>query len=186
MTKAQAQMKNPQAVAVVEVGVKRDRESSNNDSSDDDSNNTNAVRSSLPLSKRTKILHPHPLPEQQQQKVINLHIQYSYFDMIKKGEKTWEGRLGNLDIQNIQVGQTIVFESQNEQQITHSLTSEVIAIEKYSSFEEMLSNQRLHCFLPNCPSIERGVEIYHQFPRYKEMENSWGAIAFHLKIQDPQ
>lgn len=84
---------------------------------------------------------------------IKLHLQPKYFDLIALGVK---------------IGDTIEFYTDNPlNPVPHStreIHANVISVEKFKDFTEMLSDGRLERLLPGTATIEEGVEIYRGFP----------------------
>ena len=109
-----------------------------------------------------------------------LHIQNKYFDFIKSGLKTVEGRLYTEEFHNLSKNTKIKFFTSDEQY----LTCRLINFKKYPNFKEMLMNEGLEIMLPKINSLEKAIEIYQSFPNYKKFENEFGAIAMKLEVID--
>lgn len=105
-----------------------------------------------------------------------LHVQPIWYDKIASRQKRWEGRLNNGDVKDISVGDVIEFESENRQPL--KLT--VITILHFSDFEKMLKGDGLQRLLPGVNILEEGLEIYRDFPGYREGEREFGAVIFEL------
>lgn len=103
---------------------------------------------------------------------LNLHPHY--FDLIKAGKKTVEGRIATEKFNNIQIGDLIVF--------INSLTAEellccVTRFSHYHTFQEMLAHEGVENCLPGATSTQEGVTIYENLPGYKEKVTIFGVIA---------
>lgn len=106
-----------------------------------------------------------------------LRIQQEYFDYIRKGTKTVEGRIAYPSLKTVNVGDTILFECSTE-----SLSCRVVAIFNYESFQEMLEARGIQNCLPGVTDIAAAVKIYLSFPRYADLEKIYGVIAFTIEL----
>ena len=111
--------------------------------------------------------------------MLNLSLQQKYFDAIKSGLKTAEGRPNSSKFKDLHPGDTISF--------TCVTTNEVIVctvqvITLYQNFYEMLQAQGVHNMLPGVATIEDGIAVYENFPGYKERVKSDGVIAIALEV----
>lgn len=104
-----------------------------------------------------------------------LKLQKKYFNLIKQGVKTHEGRLGNKQSE-IHEGMLIDFINNSTKE---RLTKKVVSVKLFPNFEAMLKN-RVECFLPDCPSLNEGVDIYHSISNYQEKVEEFGALAIQL------
>lgn len=106
-----------------------------------------------------------------------LHIQKKYFDYIKSGLKTVEGRIASKSLKAVNAGDTILFECSDL-----LVSCRVIQKYIYRSFEEMLNDQGLQNCLPSVTDVAVGIEIYRSFPNYRELETKNGVIAFKIEL----
>lgn len=106
-----------------------------------------------------------------------LHIQQKYFDYIKSGLKTVEGRIASSSLKAVNPGDIIIFECSNE-----LLSCRVVQKYTYESFEKMLKERGLQNCLPAVTDLAVGIEIYRSFPNYRELEPKYGVIAFTLEL----
>ena len=112
--------------------------------------------------------------------MLNLSLQKKYFDAIKAGIKTAEGRPNSAKFNDLYPGDQISF--------TCVITNEIIvcfvqAVNLYPSFYEMLQAQGLSNMLPGITTIEGGIAVYEGFPGYKEkVLKGGGVIAIEIKI----
>eukprot|EP00397_Hematodinium_sp_SG-2012_P055596 GEMP01067978.1.p1 GENE.GEMP01067978.1~~GEMP01067978.1.p1 ORF type:complete len:171 (+),score=51.26 GEMP01067978.1:414-926(+) len=100
-------------------------------------------------------------------------IKKPYFDAIKDGRKTWEGRLHDMKARKIKVGDFLVFNKRLHKRVAEKKT--------FSSFEEMINEIGVSALLPGCTSVEEGIENYRTFPNYRATEERYGAVAFRLE-----
>jgi len=111
--------------------------------------------------------------------MLQLFLQKKYFDAIKKGTKTVEGRLNSLKFKNLHPGDYISFVCIVTQE---EMKCQVQAIHLYKNFALMLQDQGLQNMLPGVCTIQEGVALYESFPLYKEKVREHGAIAITLQI----
>src|SRR5689334_21975851 len=103
--------------------------------------------------------------------ILDLHIQDHFFEQVKNGLKTIEGRLAKQKFTQLTTGDQICFNKK--------LLVKVAATRQYSSFKLMIESEGLEHVLPGIPSLEEGVSIYHQFYSIEE-EQLYGVIAIEL------
>jgi ASC-1-like (ASCH) protein len=113
--------------------------------------------------------------------ILKLTLQTVYFEQIKSGKKTVEGRLLTQKYLAIKVNDIIRFES-NQQFVDVKVTH----LNKYSNFKMMLAAEGLQSCLPGIKDINEGVAIYHSFPSYRENEKVYGVIAIGIKLLNPK
>ena len=113
--------------------------------------------------------------------MINISIQQKYFDAIKSGRKTVEGRLNSTKFQNLKVAMPITFISTTTKQ---QLTCIVQAIHTYPDFKAMLQSEGVQKMLPDINNLEDAVSIYESFPGYKEEVKKIGALAIRITLID--
>jgi len=106
---------------------------------------------------------------------IHISVSSHWFQFIKDGRKTVEGRLNKGKFSSIKKGDTLVI-SNNKQSVIVAVISNII---KYRTFEEYLVQEGLSRTLPGTRNIPDGVDIYRKF--YNErMENEFGVLGIHL------
>ncbi len=110
---------------------------------------------------------------------FTLNLQPTYFDLIKSGQKTVEGRIATEKFHHIQIGDSLVFiNNQTEEQLTCQITG----FSHYRTFQEMLVSEGLSNCLPGITSLQQGIEIYESLPGYKEKVVQYGAIAMNIRV----
>jgi len=110
--------------------------------------------------------------------MLQLSLQQKYFDDIKSGIKTAEGRCNSSKFENIVVGDQISFVCVQTQAV---MVKTVTAINFYRNFKDMLVHEGVQNMLPGVTTIEQGVVIYESFPGYKDKVVQVGAIAISIK-----
>ena len=111
--------------------------------------------------------------------MLTLSLKKKYFDAIKAGIKTVEGRLNSPKFKDLKPGMNIVFKSTDSDE---DLTCKVESLNVYPNFEIMLQKEGLEKMLPGIKTIEEGNTIYESFPGYKDKVKEIGALAIRLKI----
>lgn len=111
--------------------------------------------------------------------MLNLLLKKKYFDAIKLGTKTVEGRLDGEKFKDLKPGMKISF--------TTIATNEVIwcvieAIARYQNFADMLHAEGVENMLPGVISLTDGVAIYEGFPGYAQEVTKRGAVAIRIKV----
>jgi len=114
------------------------------------------------------------------EEIKECNLQKQYFDLIKTGKKTVEGRINSGSFQNLRVGSKIKFFEQNDPR--NFLICEVIEINSYSSFREMLESEGVENMLPSTKSLEQGVKVYEQIPGFKKRCEKYGCLGLKIKV----
>ena len=89
------------------------------------------------------------------------HLSQPWFNYIKNGDKTLEGRLNRQDWSKMKKGDILIFTNKNEKIITS-----IKSINSYVSFEQLLYEKmdgvtmNLKRLLPNIETIDEGIQIY--------------------------
>ena len=102
-------------------------------------------------------------------------IKRKYFNLINKGIKTLEVRVGYHDIKRVQKGDTITF---NEYSNTKF---EVIRITRYENFPDMLDNEDSSKAIPDVTKY-KALEMYQEM--YPEKKEALGVYVFELQKQE--
>lgn len=104
---------------------------------------------------------------------IKLHCQQPYFDYLKSGVKTIEGRKNSPKYQALKIGDIIEFYCDND-----SFFAEITEIVKYKDLKTYLENNDLSNILPNAKNIDEGEKIYRSFA--DDIDN-YEFLAIHIK-----
>ncbi|RLM69197.1 hypothetical protein C2845_PM17G06970 [Panicum miliaceum] len=108
---------------------------------------------------------------------FELHVQEPYFTQLRAEAKTVEGRLATGNYNRITQGSLLLFNK--------CLLLNIEAVEKYSSFSEMLEAEIISNVLPGISSIEEGVKVYRKFYT-EEREKSYGVLAISVSKPSAQ
>lgn len=100
-----------------------------------------------------------------------------WFNLVKSGQKTIEGRLKKNKFATIKPNDNWVIFNHDKSEHFFVRIDKVIS---YTSFEEYLSQEGLKRTLPNVRTIVEGVEICRQYYT-EEQETTYGIIAIHLE-----
>lgn len=114
--------------------------------------------------------------------MLKLSLQQQYFDAIKSGHKTVEGRLNKEKYQKLVVGENIQFESPSNDK----LICVIVGITTYSDFTAMLLAEGIQNMLPGVATVQEGVKIYESFPGYKQEVQKVGALALKIRCIKPE
>lgn len=109
--------------------------------------------------------------------MVHLSLRQEYFDAIKSGLKTVEGRINSPKFKDLKPGMTIRFTCINTNE---TIVCTVQAIHVYTNFTEMLQSAGVENMLPGISSITEGVELYESFPGYREDVKKFGALAIKI------
>ena len=120
-----------------------------------------------------------------------LWIKKPFFQMIKKGLKTLEGRIGYPSMKKIKVGSTVLLLTGDKDQweknrknfpADNVLPLKVAAIRNYKNFGEALSKENIDKLLPGS-STKEALYFYNRiFPLDKVRE--YGVIIFEFEVVD--
>jgi ASC-1-like (ASCH) protein len=105
-----------------------------------------------------------------------INVKNPWFNYIKEGRKTIEGRLNKGKFAKFKVGDIVVWENARQ-----TVKTKLVRIEKYDTFSDMLANEGLRHVLPNITTIKDGVDVYRQF--YSETkEAEYGVLAIEVEL----
>lgn len=118
-----------------------------------------------------------------------LWIKKPFFQMIKKGLKTLEARIGYPSMKKIKAGSTILLLTGDKDQWERNRKSfpsenvlplKVVAIRNYKNFEEAILKENIEKLLPSSTTKE-ALHFYNQiFPSNKVRE--YGVIIFEFEV----
>lgn len=115
------------------------------------------------------------------EKKINIYtitVSGVYFELIRTGKKKIEGRLFSKKFREMKPGDILNLINQSKDS---RIKTEIIKINKYKNFIEMLKAEGLRNVAPNLSSIEEADKVYHTY--FKEYQiKKYGVCAIHLKI----
>ena len=105
-----------------------------------------------------------------------INVQNPWFDSIKSGKKTVEGRLNKGTFYEFKIGDIIKINNNND-----DFKVKIINIDKYESFNDMIIHKGLDNVLPGIETLEEGVAVYRQF--YSEdKEKEFKVLAITVKL----
>lgn len=105
---------------------------------------------------------------------FNWRIKKDYYNLIYRGVKTLEVRVGYPDIKRVQKGDTITFKDYS------NVRFEVIRVTRYVDFPEMLDNENSSKAIPGV-SKYKALAMYQEI--YPEDKESLGVYVFELRKQ---
>ena len=112
------------------------------------------------------------------------HLSQPWFNYIKSGEKTIEGRLNKDFWKDLNIDDIIIWYNNDK-----NFKTKVIKKNIYKSFRDYLSNEDLNKCLPNINNIDDGLNIYYQYYNKDDTagtfgEKKYGIVALHLELCD--
>lgn len=115
------------------------------------------------------------LSRQELQTKHTFTVSQPWFDLIKSGDKTVEGRLGKGKFEEIKVGDAVIW-------IHNELTCKTMItyIHRYKTFEEYLSTEGIVNALPvnYVTTVQEGIQVYRKYySEEKELLNGVLAIG---------
>ena len=108
--------------------------------------------------------------------MTEINVNKIWFDHIKTGDKTIEGRLNKGKFKTFKKDEIIYFK--NDQ---NKIKIKIINIIEYKDFKTYLEQEGLKRTLPGIDSIKNGVKVYRSFYP-KEMEDEFGVLAIEIKL----
>lgn len=110
--------------------------------------------------------------------MFSLSVKKIYFDAIKSGQKTVEGRINTPKYQDLKAGIDILFFlEKTEEKIVCTITKLVT----YTNFKDMLQKEGVETMLPGVTLIDDGIRLYESFGNYKEEIKTYGALVIGIK-----
>lgn len=111
--------------------------------------------------------------------MLNVSLQRKYFDAIKIGKKTVEGRLNSQKFYGLKRGMKMSFTTVDTNEV---LWCTIEAIIVYKDFADMLCGEGVDNMLPGVTNLDEGVAIYESFPGYAQEVKKVGALAIRVKV----
>ena len=108
--------------------------------------------------------------------VTRFNLSDEWFEFVRSGIKTVEGRMKTERFINLKVGDIIEFYNDNE-----NINVYVKKITEYKNFRKMLLFETLPKVLPGVNSINNGVKIYNDIYKDENIE-SHNVIAIEFKL----
>lgn len=104
-----------------------------------------------------------------------------YIHLIRSGAKTIEGRCAAPIYTKIKAGDMVRFFYRSN--ASDDVVCEVTRVSKYRTFKDMLIAEGVTNCVPTTSSIEKALQIYQSFPKFREKELEYGVLAFQLKLE---
>lgn len=112
--------------------------------------------------------------------MLDLAVNKKYFDAIKAGLKTAEGRINSAKFKELKPGEQVCFTCSDNYSL--KLICQVISINTYPDFKTMLKKEGLANMLPGIKDLDIGIGIYESFHGYKDAVKKYGAVAIRIKL----
>ena len=116
--------------------------------------------------------------------IYKKHVSEPWFRLIKRGEKTVEGRLNKGEFSQMKKGDIIEWfnnDLNKNGSKKRPFKTKIVDIKEYKSFEDYLKTERLKNTLPGINRINNGLEIYYKYFT-KEDEKKYGILAIKLEV----
>ncbi|HXK36696.1 MAG TPA: hypothetical protein VJ553_03895 [Candidatus Paceibacterota bacterium] len=98
------------------------------------------------------------------------------FEALRNGTKSVETRAGSPRYQNVQAGDTAIFDCGDDR-----ITRKIVAIRKFSDIHSLTAHYGVKTIAPWLGTKEELVDMYHRFPGYEERIAKCGLIAMELE-----
>lgn len=105
-----------------------------------------------------------------------------YVNYIASGEKLYEARCNTQMFRNFKVGDQVKWFAGS----VASVTTKIIAIEKFSSFEAMLRANGHKGYVPDSYSLDHAIKVYDKIPGYERKAKQHGVVSFKLEVIKPE
>ena len=112
--------------------------------------------------------------------MFTLSLRKQYFEAIKNGSKTVEGRVNSAKFQELKPGMIMQFALPESHETIPCI---ITGIYRYTSFEDMLKSEGVEQMLPGTQSLQEAIELYESFPGYKEEVKTQDALALRIRVQ---
>lgn len=102
-------------------------------------------------------------------------IKRPYFQLIKSGQKTLEGRIGYPNMRRIKKGDTVLLRTSGGE-----VKIKIIDVRGYKDFQDALKHENISRLLPGVKP-ENALEIYERiYPEWKVKQ--YGVLIFELEL----
>jgi ASC-1-like (ASCH) protein len=116
-------------------------------------------------------------PVQIPQQMDECPIKLKYFNLIRNGSKTIEGRISSRPFTNWQTDTFVRFKNQAE-----SVVCQVVKVIKYKTFADMLQKEGFRPCLPDVRDLKAAIQVYKDIPGYADKESKYGVLAIHIRV----
>lgn len=107
--------------------------------------------------------------------VHKMSLSQPWFDLVRAGKKTVEGRTYTEKRKLLNVGDTIIFKNGEQ-----SFEKKIIDLKIFSTFEKAIKSAKLKNILPGVKTYKEGVKVYTSIPNYKEQAKKYGVLNIYL------
>lgn len=107
-----------------------------------------------------------------------VHVSLPWYNFIKEGKKTVEGRPNRSNFAMMKPGQKIKFFNK---ELNENFCAKIIEVNKYPTFESMIRENGLENVLPGIRNIDEGVGVYMQYYT-KEIESTYGVVGIKVDL----
>lgn len=97
--------------------------------------------------------------------MLNLDVQQQYFDAIKIGVKTIEGRLAKDKYRLLTVGSTLSISNNDH---SESVEKKIVSLRIYKNFRDAFEKEDYCRAVPDAKSVDDAVAVYEQFYSIKK------------------
>lgn len=111
----------------------------------------------------------------------SIKVQQPFFDQIKNGTKTIEGRIYKDKFASIVSGDVIKIYDASNNNNDYFITAYVKDVRRYMSFYHYLFYEGLERTLPSINNINHGCDMYYQYYTH-EQERMYGVVAIELQV----
>ena len=109
-----------------------------------------------------------------------MKLSQPWFNLVRSGRKSVEGRVNDEKRQSMKVGDVIIFK--NSENSKKSFKVKIIERTEHENFENALRQGRLKNMLPGIRTYKEGVQIYENIPGYKNGANKYGVVNLVIKL----
>jgi len=110
--------------------------------------------------------------------VWKVHVSLPWFNLIKEGKKSVEGRPNRKDFAQMKIGDRIEFFNK---ELNENFMAEIVNVTHHKTFEEMIKSNGIDNVLPGVRNLDEGVQVYMQYYT-KEIEAEFGVVGIHVRI----
>ncbi len=110
--------------------------------------------------------------------IWKVHVSLPWYELIKQGKKTVEGRPNRNTFSQMKIGDQIEF---SNKELNENFMAEITNVTYHKTFEEMIRTNGIDNVLPGIRNIDEGVQVYMQYYT-KEIEKEFGVVGIHVKL----
>ncbi len=105
-----------------------------------------------------------------------------YYEDIIKGNKTVEGRIADRKRTYMKLTKNDIIAFRPGQGAKIGCFAKIKDVQTFDTFENMLNSVGFSSCLPNCRSVEEGVNVYRSINNYANEEIEKGVVALSFRI----